>query len=911
MSTPVNVDFATTGSAKVEQAWERYAKGAENFIRTLGNIAPESLKADQAQRQLGATSEKWLKQLQSPLDAHLRRMSELQALRQANTLTEQKYADGIAISVKMMKEEEAAADKLGMAAKRVLAEQVTAQDVFNNKLEELNTLRGANKLTEQQYATAVDKAQKTLEAQDGTLHRIQQETARVAAAQAALAKEGDKLRASLVTPQSEYADALARANQLLNAEEISEAQYALAVDKARLALEAQDGTLKKVQADTAKVTAAQAELASQGAKLRASLVTPQSEYAEALGRANKLLHEGEISEADYAMAVDLAKKNLDAQDQSLQKNLADATRIKALAVTPQQEYARAIKNADDLLKRKLITQKQYDAELKNQNDLLRKAEAGQNGFGNSVLSTAGQFASQLTGITGILGTATTVVSTLKAEYDDMLDRQKTAADRQLDTAGEQRAAIFALGDDPEITADDLTARAEATAPKIGKTVKEVYDAYGNALSARGELLAAQALDSADLAMATSPQRGATDIAGSLVGMKRKFGGKDEQLMGLNIAGQQVSRVKDQASYAANVVPTIIGLGGYGNSAREATALPTAMSVAMEDLMGRQSATASEKIAAQLKLANEKYKTGLTTTAQQIEFLWTDAGDKMRKDLLGDGKGKKGSMDIESGALIATHELLSKGSNKTKDAYKSALETIPELAEAGAYYEKSMQRVNSQKLQQQSAADRTLKAGADKLAIKDEAGARTSIAREGLENSLRAAGAGWTERFIQARMFNVGNGTANDTAFALSNKAEALRNPTVGSWNPFASRTPRAPTPEELSRAESLQQTADQLRGIKRDANGRIIESGNRRDAGPPNLQDIGTAVTQDLAGNHGNTSSARPISADGAALLTSALVANTAATIANTQKPPVKVAKPVNQPTKQPASVALAAPGGR
>ncbi len=799
---------------------------------------------------------------------------------------------------------------------------VTPQSEYADALARANRLLNAEEISEAEYAMAVDKARLALEAQDGTLKKVQADQARVTASQAAMASEGRKLRDSLVTPQSEYADALARANQLLNAEEISEAEYAMAVDKARIALEAQDGTLKRVQADMARVNAAQAEMTNLGTRIRASLVTPQTEYADALKEANQALQAEEISEAEYAMAVDKAKTALDAKDVSLQKNLADAKRMNEAAVTPEKRHADAIAYAKQQLDKKLISQKAYDLELKNQNALLQDGIQKQNAMGDSVLSTAGQFASQLTGISGILGTATAIVGTLRAEYDNLLERQKNSADRQLDTAGAQRTAIFALGEDPNTSADALSARAEAAALKFGKTVKEVYDAYGNSLSARGELLAAAALDSADMAMATSPHHGATEIAGSLVGMKRKFGGQDDQLMGLNLAGQQVSRVKDQASFAANVVPTIIGLGGYGNSAREATALPAALSVAMEDLMGRQSATAAEKIAAQLKLAHEKYKTGLTSTADQIAYLQSDAGDKMRKELIGNGKGKKGTMDIESGALIATTELLSKGNNKTKDAYKSALETVPELDKAGAYYEQSMKRVNSQKLQQQSDRDRTLKAGADKLAVGDDSGARTSIAREGLDKALQGAGAGYMERFVQARLFNIGGGTEKDAAFALSNKAAELRNPTEGSWNPFASRKRRDPTADELRRADDLQQTADKLSGIKRNAKGQIYERNGkpvglggqpeRTGFGGPDAEEGKPVGAPPPPGPRPgglpapNGAPAAPPTADDIRANTAALVANTQATAQNTEKPAAGgKPKPVNQPVKPRPSAKL------
>lgn len=100
-------------------------------------------------------------------------------------------------------------------------------------------------------------------------------------------------------------------------------------------------------------------LQKQAEKLRNSLVTPQSEYAAALRVANQLLNAQEISEGDYAAAVEKAKQKLDSQDESLQSMIRDASKLRASLVTPQQEYQQALTRNAELLKANQITEDEY------------------------------------------------------------------------------------------------------------------------------------------------------------------------------------------------------------------------------------------------------------------------------------------------------------------------------------------------------------------------------------------------------------------------------------------------------------------------------------------------------------------------------------------------------------------------
>lgn len=690
MTTPIDIPFSANGEQTVARAWDTIKKGIEETIRATAKLTPESQKADAAQKALGASAEKWLKAISTPMQDYL------------------------------------------------------------GDVEELKTLLAAGKLTQDQYTAAAEKC----------ATKLREQTAEVDH----LAAKADKLRAALITPMQKYQQELAEATELLKAQKLTEEEYAAAVAK--------------------------------------------------------------------------AKSALDAQDVALQRTLADAARINQAAVTPEQRYAEAIRRADDQLKKKLISQKAYDIELANQNELLRTAQEEQAGFTAGGTSGLGQMLSQLTGVGSVVGGLAAAAGVLRSEYENLIESQKTAADKQLDTASAQRSAIFALGDDKDLSIEDMNKSAEETALKRGISKKRVYEVYANALSARGSLSAAEAIKSSDTALAVAPFEGAMELGGSLLDMKNRFGGTDRELMGLNLATQQASRVKDAASFAKNVVPTITQLGAYGDTAQTAAAIPAALSTAMNDLEGRQSATASEQLAKQLEQMFPKQG---KNTSERLAYVQNNPAAY---------KKFWAKASFESGAYKAMRELTAGGDNVTKRNYATALATIPDMQGGGEYYDKMIGRVDEQSLQKTSAIDRQHKGLAEVGSLHNEAGARASIAREGLDKSLQSTGAWWLTRFMTARQqdFNEFTGLEKPEDFAirtLENRSNDLKKTQVGeSWG---KRVEIAPDARALSDAASIDKVVDVLKSID-------------KKVGNP---------------------------------------------------PPVKNVKQNNQPTKAPASTALAAPGGR
>lgn len=764
-----NMDGQSTG---VVRAWQAVNTSIEEMLRTVGDITPASVKAEAAQKSLGATAERWLKQMRTPLDDHLKRMQELQQLLQAGNITQHEYSKGIALSVAEMKRAEEASDTYGAAAKAVLAELVTPQDRHNARLAHLNELRGLNKLTEDQYAAAVAKANEQL------------------------AKE--------------------------------------------------DTTLQSLLAD--------------GAKLRASLVTPQDEYAAALKRSNQLLSAGEISESEYAAAVDLAKKNLDAQDQSLQAALRDAAKIKTLAVTPQEAYAKAIKNADDLLKKNLITKKEYNAELVNQEQLLKKAEAGERTFFSTALGSTGQVLATVTGVGSVIAGIAAVASQLRVEYQNLVGVQKTAADKQIDVAGAQSQAIDNLGNDPTMSVDQMNAEAQRIAKIRGVPLKNVYLGFANAFSAKGSLTSAQAVEAVDTTAAIDPHDlEALDLtAGALLDLMKKRGGTAKSHAGMILGGKQAARIVKTSAYAKNAIPAIFQSQEFGNTEEFSAALFATFTQGMGDQSGESSMTNMISFEQQLAAALKNRK-DLTSTKSRLEFIKSDAGKSLRKTLQSEGPD---GLKVEKKAWTTAMGLLSPDVNFQNELFEAAKKNVPRLEQGESIVDQNLKLKRAQPLQNISELKRNYTSRAEIKSINNISGAQGSVNREGLDEVLKASGYSDISRKLISAEFEARSslGTkGSGEAAAQRLEAEAYKKSRTEFYDPMGTKVQLTPTAEALEQAKEFRELA--------------------------------TVIRQ----------------------LTTNIEANTKATQQNTVKPPVvvKPQKPISQPTKTPKSAALAAPGGR
>ncbi len=165
-------------SAKVVQAWQAFRNSIETTEAALGQMsntqkqaANEAARAEAAAAQARQRGLQLLKSLETADEAYARREREIidllaqggitsresrQALQRLNDERER----GSEATQRQARQEK----ELASLQQRVLASIQTPQQKYNQQLAELNRLRGANKLNEQQYAAAVRKSRNELEA---------------------------------------------------------------------------------------------------------------------------------------------------------------------------------------------------------------------------------------------------------------------------------------------------------------------------------------------------------------------------------------------------------------------------------------------------------------------------------------------------------------------------------------------------------------------------------------------------------------------------------------------------------------------------------------------------------------------------------------------------------------------------
>jgi len=223
----------------------------------------------------------------------------------------------------------------------------------------------------------------------------------------------------------------------------------------------------------------------------------------------------------------------------------------------------------------------------------RASKKSLKGFDKGIVS-AGKFAAAIAGVGSAVGAIYLVARQLRAEYDHLVARQRTAAETHL-TVGEARAqALYNLPTkfpraQLEKMVTGLSAAYNVRASDIWGGAKGPLSAMGNLTSrqfyaALGQGVRAKAFMGADI----------SEITGGAMDVMRITGGGARQSMGwLRQVGQQM-RVTELPEQIRSIVPAIGAakqLGATPETAAELLAYSTQFS---SDISGRQSMTGGIK-----------------------------------------------------------------------------------------------------------------------------------------------------------------------------------------------------------------------------------------------------------------------------------------------------------------------------
>lgn len=216
-----------------------------------------------------------------------------------------------------------------------------------------------------------------------------------------LAKEGERLSASLRTPFETLQASLSKYQSLLASGAISQETFDRAVLSAGEKYQATDAALQKHNA-----------LLAEGAKLSQSVLTPLEKYEATLANLDGLLKAGAINQETYNRAVAQAKaayQSTSASSQLYNKLLAEGKALTTSLRTPQEQLTASVARYSALLKAGAISQQTYNRAIAQAQAQYKATAVGAASAGGAI----GRANGLLLGF-GVGFTAIAVIAALKA-----------------------------------------------------------------------------------------------------------------------------------------------------------------------------------------------------------------------------------------------------------------------------------------------------------------------------------------------------------------------------------------------------------------------------------------------------------------------------------------------------------------
>ncbi len=266
-----------------------------------------------------------------------------------------------------------------------------------------------------------------------------------------------------------------------------------------------------------------------------------------------------------------------------------------------------------------------------------KAGKGMSSGFEQAASWGGKLIGQLTGIGSTIGGVMALVSVLKSEYEDLVNRQKSAADTQINFAKSMQMAVMNFVPDETIkNAGQLSTEISKAAADVGVDPSVMAQAVSSALSAKGDRTNRQAIDATKAAARIAPNLGPetmAPLASAAMDIGKATGATPEEAIGFLKRMQVASHIDNMDSLARHSIKAFMAMTSRGTSPEKAAAVMAAMSQAETDPQGRISGNATLKLSEQLAeripyLKDEQGKLHKAGIDEQIAAMWADP--KLRK-----------------------------------------------------------------------------------------------------------------------------------------------------------------------------------------------------------------------------------------------------------------------------------------
>lgn len=367
--------------------------------------------------------------------------------------------------------------------------------------------------------------------------------------------------------------------------------------------------------------------------------------------------------------VTKALQNLVKENAKLREEIAkgvqqskDEAKAAKEAAEAQKAHSAALKEAEAVVRKNETASERFAREIERLNKLRDKgvlsaqdharAVEGEQKKMASGAETSTRFASSLEGVAGKMVTAvagfasmTAVVQGLRAEYENLLEKQGKSKDAQLSLAAEQEALLMNLGG---ANAGQVTGQIRDLSKRSGVREVDVTRAVNEAMAARGDLDVGsiiQAVGTATKVRKFAPQELA-GLAAATIDTQKQTGLGTDASLGFLLQMQAQSRTKNLQALATNFTPAVGGVMQFGADRQTAGAMLAALSHGMGDTQGAMSATAAIQLSKQLREFG-----GGAPIAQTMQALQQNAA--LRQQFLG-------GASFEAKALPAIESLLGGG-----------------------------------------------------------------------------------------------------------------------------------------------------------------------------------------------------------------------------------------------------------
>ncbi|OGT59918.1 MAG: hypothetical protein A3E01_10770 [Gammaproteobacteria bacterium RIFCSPHIGHO2_12_FULL_63_22] len=550
----------------------------------------------------------------------------------------------------------------------------------------------------------------------------------------------------LETATGRYGRKLGELERLSAAGDISAEQFSQGLKKIQTELDGSNPAL-------AEAAQKQRELARSAQQVLQAIQTPFEGYRQRVAGLKEQLQAGLLTQEQYSRAIRQSREELvkgsakvDERKRKEQELATQQKQVIESITTPQERYNRQLGMLSTLRQKNKLDENQYARAVAHSKTQLEQATQQQHSSAAMAALNLAKFTAAAVGVGSVLGGISLAARLLRAEYDNLVQRQKTAADRQIDVAQAQRAALQNIGGDPELANGKASELVAGISAKTGASQTDLWKSFSAAASFKGDLSNKQALDVIGSAAELDPTNGEAIQKNTVAAMaliKRDKTVTPAQAMGFILSAKVASPVIENAVFAEHVVPNITSGQAWGNTARESAALNAAIGQSINDTEGRVTATATTQLSKQLAEVLPNVAGG---TTGRLAAMQLPENEKIKRRLLGvfgenfkKAKGDAGGeITAEAKAFTTIIELL-KGEGRAGELYKNAYASIPEIHAAAPAFGEMINRLNKEPLQKNLLLKRTLESGVTGMQLSDIQGAQGSIAREGLQQALAAAG----------------------------------------------------------------------------------------------------------------------------------------------------------------------------